>query len=329
MSPSIDPVARNITIITTTLTALMVLEYIRFLSDEIRLVWPRFLKTTESKIYVVTRYAGLAGQSFNTWFAFRMVSGVPNSPFVCRSWLLYQAVTIQCLALSVELLLMMRVYKMYTKNKTICALLFIFGSVQSAASAVNTRLFMTGTSYFPTCVVISPHHSRIYIGGSITLNFVIILVTILWRFFRSTSSWSETPRTWLKLVARDGGCTTIAMILSFIFMFLCTTRVINTQMSGNAGRIVLHQEKFRKIQESQKGDVHDPSRWTETIEVDLDDIEPFDEPDACPTSPSSLEVESTRAFTSFDSTSDAGTRDISDEHLCEWEDELRTYNHAH
>ncbi|KAG2351762.1 hypothetical protein BDR07DRAFT_1017046 [Suillus spraguei] len=40
MSPSIDPVARNITIITTTLTALMVLEYIRFLSDEIRLVWP-------------------------------------------------------------------------------------------------------------------------------------------------------------------------------------------------------------------------------------------------------------------------------------------------
>lgn len=96
-----------------------------------------------------------------------------------------------------------------------------------------------------------------------------------------------------------------------------------------AGRIVLHQEKFRKIQESQKGNVHDPSRWTETIEVDLGDVEPFDDPDACPTSASSLEVESTKAFTSFDSMSDGGTRDITDEHIYEWEDELRTYIHAH
>ncbi|KAG2069793.1 hypothetical protein BDR04DRAFT_1232052 [Suillus decipiens] len=170
---------------------------------------------------------------------------------------------------------------------------------------------------------------------------MLILVTMLWRFFGSTSSWSETPRTWLKLAVRDGSCTTVAIIMIFIFMFLCTTRVINTHMSGNivfyvlffclwfaAGRIVLHQEKFRKIQESQKGNVHDPSRWTETIEVDLDDIEPFDDPDDCPTtddcptSPSGFEVESTKPFTSFDSMSYAGTRDITDEYHCEWEDEL-------
>ncbi|KAG2364298.1 hypothetical protein BDR07DRAFT_1459752, partial [Suillus spraguei] len=84
----------------------MVLEYIWFLSDEVRLVWPRFWKTTEAKIYVVTRYAGLAGQSFNIWFAFRMVSEVPNSPFICRVWASYQAAMTQCLLLSVELLLM-------------------------------------------------------------------------------------------------------------------------------------------------------------------------------------------------------------------------------
>lgn len=90
-----------------------------------------------------------------------------------------------------------------------------------------------------------------------------------------------------------------------------------------AGRIVLHQERLRrKIQESRKGVVNDPSQWTQTIEVDLDDdIMAFDDPDLCPTSPSGLEVESTKVATPLDSISDAGTKDITDEHLWQWEED--------
>ncbi|KAG1816540.1 uncharacterized protein BJ212DRAFT_195513 [Suillus subaureus] len=233
MSPSIDPVARNITILTTTLTGLMVLEYFWFLSDEIKLVWPRFWKTAEATIYVMTRYAGLAGQSFNIWFALRMASGVPNSPSTCRVWSLYQTVIIQCLLLSVELLLMLRVYKMYNKGKPIFALLFIFSGAQVAAMAVSARLIITGTRYSPTCVIISPHHSRIYVGVSIIVTFAFIHFTMLWRFFRSTSSRSEALRAWLKLAVRDGSYTAIAIIVIVIFMFLCSTHVIDTKMSGN------------------------------------------------------------------------------------------------
>lgn len=324
LSPSIiDPVARNIVILSTTLTALMVLEYIWFFTDEVRLVWPRFLKTTEAKIYVVTRYAGLAGQIFNIGFAFRMVSRVPNSPSTCRAWYWYQILMTQCLLLSVELLLMLRVYKMYGKGKSIFALLIVFGGAQLAANAASSRSVITGTSYSPTCVIISPHHSRIYVGVSIIVTFMVILSTMLWRFFGSSSGLSEAPRAWLKLAVRDGSCTTIAIMTIFIFMFLCNMRVINTQMSGNiifyvlfsilwfaAGRIVLHDAKFRKIQESRKGDINDP-RLTQTIEV-----EPFDDSDEFPTSPSSFGVESIEVSTPFDSMSDAGTRDIADEHLC-------------
>ncbi|KAG1885029.1 hypothetical protein F4604DRAFT_1729108 [Suillus subluteus] len=325
MSPSIDPVARNIAIITTILTALMVLEYIYSFKDETRLVWPRFRKTIEAKIFIMTRYAGLAGQSFNIWFAFRLASGVPNSPFACKIWTSYQIATIQCLLLSVESLLMLRVYKMYNKGKYISAVLFILGSAQSSAMAVNARWIITETRYSPTCV---PHyHSRIYVGVSIITTFVFIVVAMLWRFIKSPSGWSEVSRAWLKLAVRDGGCTAIAITVILIFMFLCTTGVIDTQMSGNivfyvllsclwfaAGRIVLHQEKFRIIQESQKGGISDPSRWTEMIEVNLDDISPFDDPDVCPTSPSGSEVESTKVST-LSTLSAAGMKDIADEHL--------------
>lgn len=334
MTHFVDPVARNIAIITTTLTAFMVLEYIWFLSDEIRLVWPRFWKTTEAKMYMVTRYAGLAGQSYNIWFAFRMFAGVPNSQFACRVWSSYQAAMIQYLVFSVELLLMKRVHKMYKKGKPICALLFIFGGVQCGAMAVNARLIVTGTRYSPTCVILSPHHSRIYVGVSIIVTFVFILAAMLWRFFGNQAGWSEVPHAWLKLAVRDGSYTVIATILILIFMFLCITRVINTQMSGNiifyvllsclwfaAGRIVLNQEKFRKIQESRKGVVNDSSQWTQTIEVDSDDIMAFDDPDVCPTSTSGLEVESTKVATPLDSISDAGTKDIADEHIWQWEED--------
>lgn len=336
MLPSVlDPVARNIAILTTTLTAFMVLEYFWFIKEEMRLVWPRFLKTTEAKVYVVIRYAGLAGSSFNIWFAFRMLSGVPNGPFACRAWYWYQTTMTQCLVFSVESLLMLRVNKMYGKGKSIRALLFIFGGAQFAAMAANARVVVIGTRYSPTCVIISPYHSRIYVGVSIIVTFMFILSTMLWRFFGNSSGWSEAPRAWLKLAVRDGSCTTIAILVIFIFMFLCNTRVIDTQMSGNiifyvllsclwfaAGRIVLHQAKFHEIQESQKGNINDQSRWTLTIEVDPDDIRPFDDPDACPPGPSGLGVESTEVSTPFDSMPNAGVRDIADKHLC-GEDNMR------
>jgi hypothetical protein len=56
------------------------------------------------------------------------------------------------------------VYKMYKKGKPICVLLFIFGGAQCAAMAINARLIITGSRYSPTCVILSPHHSRIYVG---------------------------------------------------------------------------------------------------------------------------------------------------------------------
>ncbi|KIK41825.1 hypothetical protein CY34DRAFT_84781 [Suillus luteus UH-Slu-Lm8-n1] len=142
----------------------MTLEYLWFLSDEIRLIWPRFWKTTEAKIFVVTRYAGLASQSYNVCFAFRMAFGVPNSQFACKVWFSYQTAITQYLLFSVELLLMTRVYKMYNQSKTIFALLFIFSGAQSAAMASNARLIVTGSHYSPTCVMLSAHHNRIYVG---------------------------------------------------------------------------------------------------------------------------------------------------------------------
>lgn len=327
-----DPstVAHKIFILTTVLAAFVVLEYLWCLSNEIKLIWPQFRKNTEAKIFMLTRYAGLAGQSFNIWFTFRMSSGVPNHPGACRAWYSYQAGTIQCLLFSVELLLMQQVYKMYKKDKYILGILFVFGGVQCAVMAITARLIVTGIRYSPTCVVTGSHLSQIFAGVSIITTYVLILIMMLWRYFRGSSDWSEASRAWLKLTVRDGSCTITVVAVILIFMNLFNFGVIKTQMTGNivyyvllswlwfaAGRIVLHQEQLRKSHESQEGDASDPSLWTTVIEVDLDEFEPFDESDACPENPSDLKVEPTEVSTSLDSESDAGTKDVVDKHLYE------------
>lgn len=62
------------------------------------------------------------------------------------------------------LLSLVAVYKMYKKSKPIFALFFIFGGAQSAAMASNARLIVTGSHYSPTCVMLSAHPNRIYVG---------------------------------------------------------------------------------------------------------------------------------------------------------------------
>ncbi|KAG1747778.1 uncharacterized protein EDB91DRAFT_1114810 [Suillus paluster] len=328
MSPS--TVAHRIFLMTTILNAIAVLEYLCFISDEVRLVWPRVRKSTAAKLFLVTRYPGLAGLSFNVWFSYRMQSGVSNDAIVCRLWYAYQTAMIQLLLSAVELILMRQVYKMFQKDRYITGLLFVFGGAQIAAMAVSARLIVIGIRYSPTCVILRSPPSQIYAGVSVIATYTFIFFMMLWRYFQGRSRWSEVLRVWLKITVRDGACTTIAVIVSILFMTLCNTDVIKTQMTGNivfyvlhpclwfaVGCIVRNQEKFRESQKSQKGNGNDPHGWTTSLEVELDGITPFDDPDVYPESHSDLKVESTTdVSTSFDSESDVGTMDITDECPC-------------
>jgi hypothetical protein len=118
----------------------------------------------------------------------------------------------------------------------------------------------------------------------------------------------------------------ISVLLSFLW-FAVECEILSDRSLPHsilqAGRLVLHQEMFREIQEFQDGDTDDTlaSQWTETIEVDLNDITSFDDSNVRPMSPSGSEVGSPEVYTAFDSLSDAETRDITDEHVCEWEED--------
>jgi len=165
MSLSTEPdVARDILTVSTTLTGLMVLEYAWNIRFEMRVIWPQFWKGAEAKIFVIARYLGLAGEIFNVWFASRMASGIPTHPLVCRVCYSFHGITIQCLLMSVELLLILLACKMYNNDRFVLGLLYALVGVQWAGMAITVRLLVSDLRPSPTCAVES-NSSQIYVGS--------------------------------------------------------------------------------------------------------------------------------------------------------------------
>ncbi|OAX38239.1 hypothetical protein K503DRAFT_173876 [Rhizopogon vinicolor AM-OR11-026] len=203
-----EAVARDILIVTTILFGLMILEYAWNFRLEKQVIWPKFLKSHQVKIFVITRYMGFAGQIFNVWFANRMASGIPRSPLACRVWYTYQAVSIQSLTMSVEALLMFRVRKMYKKDKHVLGILFAFSCMQCAATVISARTVVPGIGSSPTCMVIGSHPGQIYVGASTIAVHLCLLAMILWRYFRVRR---EGSHSYLKILVRDTICIVIVV----------------------------------------------------------------------------------------------------------------------
>jgi len=317
-----EAVARDILIVTTILFGLMILEYAWNFRLEKQVIWPKFLKSHQVKIFVITRYMGFAGQIFNVWFANRMSSGIPRSPLACRVWYTYQAVSIQSLTMSVEALLMLRVRKMYKKDKHVLGILFAFSCMQCAATVISARTVVPGIGSSPTCMVIGSHPGQIYVGASTIAVHLCLLAMILWRYFRVRR---EGSHSYLKILVRDTICIVIVVTGTNLLVTLPPMGLPRAETSANmlfhvklfslwvaVGRLVLDKERSR--QESRD----DPD--SDLTDIDLDELEPADNLDVCPVRLSDSKVAPTEVST--DSKSGSRTEvDIADECIYDWVDD--------
>ncbi|OAX38236.1 hypothetical protein K503DRAFT_856814 [Rhizopogon vinicolor AM-OR11-026] len=317
MSSLTEPegLARNMLIVSTTLTGLTVLEYAWNISFEMRVIWPKVWKSAEAKIFLIARYVGLAGQIFNVWFVNRMASGINHHPLACRAWYSHQAAIIQCLLMSVELLLMLRVCKMYKNDKYVLGILFLFAVGQCATVIISARIVVPSVGFYPTCVmVINSHPSRIYVGTSVIVVYQCLLAMILWRYLRR--DWSEPLRSYLRITARDSVLIVISVTCLLLPLTLAPMGIESRTIDNllfhvmlfgfwfAADRLVLDKERFHLAVQNNR----------ELTEVDLDNLEPLDDPDICPVKPSDSKAVSTEVFIAFDSESGLETEeDITDE----------------
>ncbi|OJA14900.1 hypothetical protein AZE42_10401 [Rhizopogon vesiculosus] len=289
------------------LSGLMVLEYAWNIRFEVQVIWPQFRKSTEAKIFVVARYVGLTGQILD----------------ICM--------TVQCLLISVELLLILRACKMYNNNRHVIGLLCVFIGAQCAGMAITVRMIMPILNPSPTCMVVESPPGQIYVGAQTIASNLCFLTVILWRYFRS--NWPKLLRPYVEIMVRDSICTVIVVIGNWLVIIFTPLRTQQPQTIRNiifplmvfsfwlvveyrnlwlAGRLVLNTERLRQERRSDR----------ELTDVDLDNLEPLEDSDICPAMPSDPKVAQIELSITVDSELGVGTEeDIADERICDWVDD--------
>ncbi|OAX38305.1 hypothetical protein K503DRAFT_800529 [Rhizopogon vinicolor AM-OR11-026] len=225
--------------------------------------------------------------------------------------------------MSAELLLMMRVCKMYNNDRYVLGVLYVFVGTHCAAMAISARMAFHGVKYSLTCVVVDAHPGQIYYGApTIAVNLCIVAM-MLRRYSRG--NWQEPLRSYLKITVRDSICTVIVVTGNYLFVSLQPMRVHRSQTSENilphvitfslwfaTGRPVLNKERF--LEESQND--------FQLTEVDLDNLEPLEDSDVSFARPSDSNVLPTKVTTAVDSELGIGTEeDIADRCICDWVDD--------
>lgn len=238
----------------------MAVDFCLVLGDEFRLIWPNIRCFNRyALVYVVTRYAGLAAQIFNIYFSLRMASGVVTSPFLCRMWYRYQAISIQLLLAMVQVCLMHRVYALFLRNCAILCLLILLWTGQLWSMLVSAWLVVPNVAHTDTCYVMRAPTAGVYFGATTMTMNLIVLFMISWRYLNLPVEWIRSGLGYV--VLRDSTLSLLTILAWSLLLILCVTGVIETSMNGNViyywlfsamwislGRLIINQWKVAEAE---------------------------------------------------------------------------------
>ncbi|KAH7921205.1 hypothetical protein BV22DRAFT_1132475 [Leucogyrophana mollusca] len=266
-------VARKVSYWASAALAVMIMDYALTFCDEIRCIWPKIRTSSYARTYMLAR--------FNVYFSMRMASGTYTAPPLCKSWYSYQAVSIQIMMAVVDVLLMRRVYALFSGSYWILAILIALAAAQPSSMVASAVTSVPGVKYTQTCLIIRTHHSPIYFGATTLATHIVILLLTFWKFFLASGSQrSSLP----SIIMRDTTISVMAICVILLFMMLCVLGVIDTTMSGNVtfywlfctlwisvGRIILNVQKLRLDEHSADRAQNSRGGFTTHITV-LDDV---------------------------------------------------------
>ncbi|KAF8893906.1 hypothetical protein BD779DRAFT_1504068 [Infundibulicybe gibba] len=127
--------------VSCSLLCFVALEWLVSLPAELSLIWRLYPTTLIKRLYIFSRYYGLAsliGNTAMTWHIHSLVT--PPAP-ICRSWHVFQFLTLQGLLLSLELVLVLRVFALYNRERGMG--IFLFSALAIDMMGMSTCGFLT------------------------------------------------------------------------------------------------------------------------------------------------------------------------------------------
>ncbi|KIM90263.1 hypothetical protein PILCRDRAFT_177324 [Piloderma croceum F 1598] len=226
--------------------------------DELKYIWPKPNSSLLKWLFLFHRYFALCAQlSFRIACLSMFNTSTPITLHMCKVFWICQAAAAQSLMLSIDIILMMRVYYLYNRKRWMGILLFSIFSTGHITQGISAVHAFSRLHYHPVCLVIRLPHSLVYYRFAVTITHLIILGLTAWKHvFALFGGWGSTPI--LSLMLRDG-------ILMFVIIgFMSIFSMVRKGAFGNhifwwflsivssfGCRVIINMQRLRTLKPSE------------------------------------------------------------------------------
>ncbi|GJE98013.1 hypothetical protein PsYK624_142350 [Phanerochaete sordida] len=192
---------------------------------EVDCIWRR--PTTWVKYaYAFVRYVPI----LNGGAVLALTANLTYPPAGCRGWIIDQLVVIECVTVAVELVLMLRVYAMYNRNKIVGALVGGGFAAEAALMGTTLALVVPRQTFTPDCLVASsPGIYMAYWLSSLCFETALFALT-LYKFLRGVAR-ARGRHSVLFLFVRDGTWAYAIIFAAMLFNTLMY-QLVTTPLAG-------------------------------------------------------------------------------------------------
>ncbi|KDR79609.1 hypothetical protein GALMADRAFT_223751 [Galerina marginata CBS 339.88] len=178
--------------------AIILYEYTITFREELRHIWKRPI-TVVRMVYLFSRYLAIIVQSVNLYLVLGPFSALSTPERICKGWFSFQLTAACVLMAALDLILMLRLYALYSKSFKVGTLLTLLFCGQIAVEAVIAPRSVLQVPYDPICDTTRTHPDILYFCISVWVTHIAmgLLTAAKWEL-------AALRAPVVKLVTRDG-----------------------------------------------------------------------------------------------------------------------------
>jgi len=188
----------------------LIWEYVVTWHNEYRYIWGGSMNRVKY-IYLFSRYFAIAAQVVNICLVFFPLSRLPVGRRECEAWLLFLIVSACLLMITVDVVIMLRVYALYNCSLRIALFLTFMLLGQIAVVTTCTPLTVPKAPFGPSCDVLkTPPDVAYFMVTVIASHTALLILTVRKR----KVAFGQSPV--VDLVVRDGAWVFVLVVSMFM-----------------------------------------------------------------------------------------------------------------
>ncbi|KAJ2919974.1 hypothetical protein MD484_g382, partial [Candolleomyces efflorescens] len=214
--------------VTVASLAFLVFEHFLTFEDEVEVIWSKPKHAWIKWAFLFIRYLALGVQLVNRVVDFCIATHAPMIPGILQRWYMSQVGVGGALMLTVEFVLMARVYALYQKRVLICIIFSVLVAIEVGSLILGILLTNPGASFDMEMYLSRNSRAYAYFGGAVILSQITVLALTMSKYRQALQvGWGREPIVMVTI--RDG-----VLAFTILLSMTITTVVVTAWQTGSA-----------------------------------------------------------------------------------------------